>query len=98
MPGGSAKQLEWGARALEAYQASLARIGGEDPRTSDLVRQRVAHALALIQNYPGLGTPAQRKGERVFAIPNTGHIIHYRVVRDRIRVVLWYRARQRVDR
>ena len=94
MPSGPAKRLEWSRRALDAYLSSLARIGDEDPRSAELVRERVEHALELIRVQPGLGTPAQRRGERRFPIPKTGHVIHYRVAGDRIRIRLWYRARQ----
>jgi plasmid stabilization system protein ParE len=94
MHGSANKPLEWTRRASEAYQATLARIAQEDPATAELVSERVERALALIQSQPGIGTPAVRRSERRFAVPNTGHVINYRVLRDAIRVVLWYRARQ----
>ena len=94
MPSGPAKRLEWSRRALDAYLASLERIAEEDPRSADLVRERVERALELICGQPGLGTPAQRTGERRFAVPKTGHVIHYRAFRNRIRIRVWYRARQ----
>jgi len=44
--------------------------------------------------YPGLGTPTLRRGERRFPVRKTGHVIHYKVLRRAIRIQIWYRARQ----
>jgi plasmid stabilization system protein ParE len=90
----ASKPLEWTRRASQAYHATLARIAEEDPLTAGLVSERLERALSLIQSQPGIGTPALRRGERRFSVPNTGHVINYRVLRHAIRIVLWYRARQ----
>ena len=96
MQGAASKRLEWTRKAFEAYYSTLKRIAEDDLRTAELVRERVERALALIQSQPGIGTPALRRGERRYPVPNTGHVINYRVSRYTIRVVLWYRARQHV--
>jgi len=90
----ASKPLEWTRRASQAYQATLAHIAEEDPAAAELVSERVERALSLIQLQPGIGTPALRRGERRFPVPNTGHVINYRVLRHAIRIVLWYRARR----
>ena len=90
------KPLEWTPRAFEAYRATLARIADVDPLTARQVRERVERALSLIYSQPGIGTPVLRRGERRYPVPNTGHVLNYRVLRHAIRVVLWYRARQHV--
>ena len=51
-------------------------------------------ALAHILEYPGLGTPTLRRGERRFPVRKTGHVIHYKVMRRAIRIQIWYRTRQ----
>jgi len=94
MHGAANKPLEWTHRAFQAYCATLTRVVEEDPPTARLMRERVERALSLIQSQPGIGTPALRRGERRFPVPNTGHVINYRVLRHAIRIVLWYRARQ----
>lgn len=96
MQGAASKQLEWTRSAFETYYVTLKRIADDDPHTAELVRERVERALSLIQSQPGIGTPALRRGERRYPVPNTGHVINYRVLRYSIRVVLWYRARQHV--
>lgn len=91
---GLAKRLEWAPRALEAYLATLARIADEDPFTAQQFVEWVERSLALILSQPAIGTPATRRGERRHPIPNTGHVINYRVTRKAVRIQLWYRARQ----
>ena len=92
--GAPAKRLEWAPRALEAYLATLARIADEDPFTAQRFVERVERSLAVILSQPAIGTPATRRGERRYPIPNTGHVINYRLTRNAVRIQLWYRARQ----
>ncbi len=98
MPASAARRLEWAPRALQAYVDSLAYIADQDPRTAELVRERVEHALDLILEHPRIGVPTARRGERRYPIPNTGHVIVYRVTPAVLRVHIWYRARQNVRR
>ena len=72
MPASAARRLEWAPSALQAYIDSLAHISDEDPRTAELVRERVEHALDLILEHPGMGVPTARRGERRYPIANTG--------------------------
>lgn len=98
MPGATSKPLDWARHARAAYHETLARIAADDPVAAELVRERVVRAMEMIATYPGLGTPGHRRNERLFAIPKTGHVFHYRIVRGAIRIVLWYRARQDISR
>jgi toxin ParE1/3/4 len=90
------KRLEWARAARDAFEASIEFIASEDPRAARLVAQRVEDALRLIQAHPKIGKMAALRGRRMFAIPNTGHVINYRVTRSTIRVLRWYRSKQRV--
>ena len=98
MSASAAKRLEWAPRALRAYIDSLAHIADEDPRTAELVHERVEHALGLLREHPGIGIPTARRGERRYPIANTGHVVVYRVTSEAVRIHLWYRARQNVSR
>ena len=91
-------RLEWSPRATDAYVASLTLIAENDRLTAELVRERVDRALAAILEFPGLGTPVLKRGMRSFAVPNTGHVLQYRVIGDVVRIRLWYRARQNIRR
>ncbi len=92
------KRLDWGRHALDAYVSTLIHIASEDRRSAYLVEDRVDRALALIRAHPGLGTPGPRRNERTFAIPNTGHVVDYRIHVGSIRITRWYRARQGIRR
>ena len=92
------RRLEWARPAREAYEATLGRIADEDVETAALIARRVAKSLALLQVQPQVGTPSVVAGRRVYAIPNTGHSVNYRVMRDSILVLRWYRQRQNVRR
>ena len=98
MPASAVRRLEWAPRALHAYLNSLAHIADQDPRTAELVRERVEHTLDLILEHPGIGVPTARRGERRYPIANTGYVIVYRVTPVAVRVHVWYRARRNVRR
>ena len=92
------RRLEWARPARAAYETTLGRIAEEDVETAALIARRVAKSLALLQLQPQMGTPSVVAGRRVYAIPNTGHSVNYRVTRDSILVLRWYRQRQNVRR
>jgi hypothetical protein len=98
MSGARVRRLEWGRRALEAYISSLVHIAGESRQAAVLIEARVDRALSSIVAVPGIGTPGLRRNERIFPIPNTGHVVHYRLFGRSIRITHWYRARQGIRR
>jgi len=95
---GSARLLEWARPARAAYEASLMRIAEEDVEAAALVEKRVARSLGLLVLQPAMGTPSVVAGRRVYPIPNTGHSVNYRVTKDKILILRWYRQRQNVPR
>ena len=92
------KRLEWARPARAAYEGTIARIAIDDAHTAHLVEGRVGRSLALLQVHPQLGAPSVLLGSRNYAIPNTGHNLTYRVTRDAIVILRWYRQRQNVPR
>jgi len=92
------KQLEWSRPARAAYDATIARIAMDDIHTATLVQRRVVRSMALLQDFPDLGLPGSLVGTRSYPIPNTGHSLTYRVTREAIVILRWYRQRQDVPR
>jgi plasmid stabilization system protein ParE len=92
------RRLEWARPARAAYEGTIARIAIDDIHTASLVEGRVARSLAQLQVHPQLGTPSALIGRRSYAIPNTGHSLTYRVTREAILILRWYRQRQNVPR
>lgn len=92
------KRLEWARAARAAFEGTIARIAIDDAHTASLVEGRVARSLALLQAHPQLGTPIALIGRGSYAIPNTGHNLTYRVTREAILILRWYRQRQNIPR
>jgi plasmid stabilization system protein ParE len=95
MPADTSKPPSWSRRAAAALTNSLDRIAAEHPLVAELVMARVERSVALIQAQPGIGTQTATPGVRRHAVPNTGHVIVYRFVKGEVRILRWYRARQR---
>lgn len=93
-PASPAKRLEWAPRARAAYWATLAHIADQDPFSAQQVKDRLEQALRHIVAFPAIGTPTVRRGVRRYPIPNTGHVINYRITRSAVRIQTWYRARR----
>lgn len=84
----------WSATAQKAFFATLEKIENEDAGTTRLIIQRVDKSISLIAAQPSLGTFTAMTGVRRYAIPNTGHMINYRVAHGELRILRWYRQRQ----
>lgn len=93
---GTSRQPRWSARAAAARDSTLARIAADDPPTAEAFLAKIDRSVALICAQPALGTPTATRGVRRHPIPGTGHVITYRIVRDEVRILRWYRARQNI--
>ena len=94
MHAGTSKPPRWSRRALAAFEKTLSYIATDDPGTAVAVVGRVDRSVALIQSQPGIGTATATPGVRRYALPGTGHVITYRIVKGEIRILRWFRARQ----
>jgi plasmid stabilization system protein ParE len=94
----SKKRLEWARPARAAYEATIARIAMDDVHAARVVEGRVVRSIALLQTHPELGAPSVLVGRRSYPVPNTGHSVTYRVTRDAIQILRWYRQRQNAPR
>jgi plasmid stabilization system protein ParE len=90
----AAKPLEWLPSAQAAYLETLEYVSRDDEQAARLIAQRVEKSLAAIQAMPLMGTPTAAPGVRRYPVPNTGHVINYRIMGKRILVQRWYRARR----
>ena len=90
----AAKPLEWLPSARTAYLETLEYVSRDDEQAARLIAQRVEKSLAAIQAIPLIGTPTAAPGVRRYPVPNTGHVINYRITVKRILIQRWYRARR----
>ncbi|GAC1609280.1 MAG: hypothetical protein NVS3B3_15520 [Aquirhabdus sp.] len=87
----------WSASAQKAFLDTLERIEKEDIGTARLLLQRVEKSISLLAIQPGMGTFTAMPGVRRYAIAQTGHTVNYRVVHGELRILRWYRQRQRQE-
>lgn len=87
----------WSVSAEKAFLETLERIQSEDAGTARLVLQRVDKSISLLAVQPGMGTFTAMPGVRRYAIPQTGHTINYRIAHGELRILRWYRQRQRQE-
>jgi len=90
------KPPRWSARALTAFERTIAHIALDDPITASAVIARVDRSVELICLQPGIGTPTAMPGVRRYPVPSTGHVLTYRIANGEVRVLRWYRARRNV--
>ena len=85
----------WSVSAQKAFLDTLKRIESEDIKTARLVFQRVEKSMSLLTIQPGMWTFTALPGVRRYVIPQTGPSVNYRVVHGELRILRWYRQRQR---
>ena len=90
----AAKPLEWLPSARAAYLETLEYVSRDDEQAARVIAQRVEKSLAAIQAMPLLGTPTAAPCVRRYPVPNTGHVVNYRITGKRIIVQRWHRARR----
>jgi plasmid stabilization system protein ParE len=95
MPAATSKPPRWSRRAAAALSNTLDHIAAQDPVTAELVLARVERSVALIHTQSGIGTLTATPGVRRHPVPNTGHVIAYRLVKGELRILRWHRARQK---
>jgi plasmid stabilization system protein ParE len=83
--------IRWSPAAALSLAQTFEYINSQDPRTSNLIAQRVQNALELIALQPAIGTPTRQTGIRRFAVPKTGHMLEYSLNKGDITIVRWMR-------
>ena len=77
-------QVKWLSKALqnlddEADYIAHKDIAHKDPAAAKLVLQRIFDSVSLLPNNRAMGNPGRIHGTRELIIPDTRHIIPYRV-------------------
>ncbi len=72
-------QIEWLNKALQNLDDEAAYIAKSDPKTAQLVVQRIQHSISLLSDNPNLGHSGRLPGIRELVIPKTRFIVPYRV-------------------
>jgi toxin ParE1/3/4 len=90
------KPLEWSDAAASEFVDALAYIADESPYNATLVKNRIAKAVALIEQFPGMGKPGAVAGTREYPVPRTRHtLIYEEAARTIFLLHCWHQSRQR---
>jgi addiction module RelE/StbE family toxin len=80
-------QVVWLRRALANLEEEAAYIAQDSPQAAQQVVARIAHAIALLAQRPGLGRPGRVPGTRELPVAGTRYLIPYRVRGQRIEIL-----------
>ena len=72
-------EIKWLRKALVNLDHEAEYIAQDNPQAARLVVQRIYHAVSLLRDAPSLGHPGRLPGTRELVIPETRHIVPYRV-------------------
>ena len=85
----------WSRRAISHLTALHAYIEKSSEQNAILVGQRILKSVDLLQTQPEMGRPGRVLGTRELIVPDTPHIIPYRVRRGRIELIAVFHGRQK---
>lgn len=72
-------QIKWLRKALQNLDDEAEYIAKDDSQAAQLVVQRIAQTVSLLEENPSLGHPGRLPGTLELVIPKTRYIIPYRV-------------------
>jgi toxin ParE1/3/4 len=77
-------------RELRAY------IAADSPAAAEAVSARIAKAMLLIAEKPGIGRPTPDRPTREWSVPGLHYLIVYRVNGDTVEILrVWHTSRER---
>lgn len=72
-------QIKWLKKALQNLNDEAEYIAQENPEAARLVVQHIVAKINLLADNPAMGHPGRIHGTRELVIPDTRHIVPYRV-------------------
>ncbi|KPF65666.1 hypothetical protein IP88_13365 [alpha proteobacterium AAP81b] len=78
--------VSWSPRALREFRAAVADVGDRDPAAARRLAGRVASQIALLTQFPDIGTPLP-EGHRKLSVTGYPYMIRYRVTAQRVEIV-----------
>ena len=73
-------EIKWLRRALQNLDSEATHIAKANPAAAQMVVQSIHHAVSQLSENPALGHPGRIDGTRELVVPDTRHIVPYRVV------------------
>lgn len=79
--------LEWTAWAIADREHAYAFIEADNPRAAVEVDARFDAAVDRLRDFPNSGRPGRVEGKRELIVSCTPHVVPYRVMEDRVRLL-----------
>jgi toxin ParE1/3/4 len=87
--------VAWSRRAIRHLVSLREYIAKDSEQNAALVAIRILKAVDLLQTHAGVGRPGRVLGTRELVVPDTPHIIPYRVRRERLELIAVFHGRQK---
>ena len=77
-------------RELRAY------VAADSPSAADAVSARIARAISLIVQKPGIGRPTPQRPTREWSVPGLPYLVVYRISDGTVEILrIWHTSRER---
>jgi toxin ParE1/3/4 len=88
-------RLEWSPLAQRDLREAVEFIAQDSLAAADAVEDRVLAAALGLLNHPEKGRNGRRAGTREWAVPQTSHLLIYRIAPTLIEIVrVWHMSRE----
>jgi addiction module RelE/StbE family toxin len=85
-------RIKWLKRALLDLDEAESYIARDNPSVAAEVVLKIAKAVSLLGQQPGLGRPGRVSGTRELVVPDTPYIVPYRVKENTVQVLRVYHS------
>jgi toxin ParE1/3/4 len=85
-------RVKWLAQALLNLDSEANYIARDNPTAASRIVQSINRAVERLRQYPAMGRPGRVPGTRELVVPETPHIIPYRVRGDDIEILRVFHA------
>lgn len=94
LPGGKIK-VRWLKKALKNIEAEAEYIAQDNPTAAPAVVIKIREVVSNLERHPSLGRPGRIPETRELVVPDTPHIVPYRVKGKSVEVLRVFHASRR---
>ncbi len=91
-------RLRWLRKALQNLDDEASFIATDNPLAAQQVVERVLHAVAMLEDQPGLGRVGRLPGTRELVVLNTRYLVPYRVRGGTVEILRVFHTSRRLPR
>ena len=91
-------RVRWLRKVLRSLDEEASYIAADDPSAARLVVERIAGAVAMLAEQPGLGRPGRVAGTRERVVQKARYTVPYRVRGESVEVLRVFHTSRRAPR